>query len=376
MSEMLLVTWDGGGNVPPALALAGELAGRGHAVRVLGHAGVEPAVRAAGLPFAAFGTARPFSSAASNSPVALVRTFGDRAMGADVVAELDARPADLVVVDCLLFGAMDALARRGTPYVVLEHFFDGYLRGPGLKNPIGVGLRLRGLRPTRLLDGARVCLVATLRELDPGTATRPNVAHTGPFVTGVPAAPSTPTVLLSLSTYRFPGLADAWQRALDAVAELPVRVIATTGPVVDPAALRPGANTELRAWAPHDEVMPDATVLVGHGGHSTTMLALAHDLPMLVIPMFALADQPLVGRAVAGAGAGLTLPKRAKPAEIRAAVERLLHEPEFRVAAARLGARVRALEGLHRGADLVEQQLAAGNAAMPPSTGSSGRSAG
>ena len=33
MSEILFVTWDGGGNVPPALGIATELAARGHTVR-------------------------------------------------------------------------------------------------------------------------------------------------------------------------------------------------------------------------------------------------------------------------------------------------------------------------------------------------------
>ena len=37
MPEILFVTWDGGGNVPPALCIATELATRGHRVRFLGH---------------------------------------------------------------------------------------------------------------------------------------------------------------------------------------------------------------------------------------------------------------------------------------------------------------------------------------------------
>ena len=39
MAEILFVTWDGGGNVPPALGIAAELRPRGHArPRSLGHA--------------------------------------------------------------------------------------------------------------------------------------------------------------------------------------------------------------------------------------------------------------------------------------------------------------------------------------------------
>ena len=37
MARILAVTWDGGGNVPPMLGIAGELQRRGHQIRVLGH---------------------------------------------------------------------------------------------------------------------------------------------------------------------------------------------------------------------------------------------------------------------------------------------------------------------------------------------------
>jgi len=31
--------------------------------------------------------------------------------------------------------------------------------------------------------------------------------------------------------------------------------------------------------------MPEVSLVVGHGGHGTTMQALAHDLPVLLMPM-------------------------------------------------------------------------------------------
>ena len=40
MAEILFVTWDGGGNVPPALGIAAALTARGHAVRFVGHPGL------------------------------------------------------------------------------------------------------------------------------------------------------------------------------------------------------------------------------------------------------------------------------------------------------------------------------------------------
>lgn len=355
MSDLLFVTWDGGGNVPPLLALAARLQARGHAVRVMGHAQQTSAVVAAGLPFVPYAEARAFTSTAANSPARLLSLFGDKAMGRDVAAELRDRPADLVVVDCMLFGAMDAVRRHGTPYVVLEHLFDSYLRGPLVRSPMGWGLRAKGLPPIELLDAAQRCLVATLPELDAGPGPSTNRVHTGPFVSAPRARAAEPTVLVSLSTYRYPGMSAVWQRALDAVADVPVRVVATTGPAVDAGELRAPDNVEVREWAPHAEVMPNASVVVGHGGHSTTMLALAHGLPLMVLPLFRLGDQPLVGRSVQAAGAGLSLPKKSSPQQLRAALERLLVDPAFGAAAGVLAERIGELDGLTAAAEQVEE---------------------
>jgi MGT family glycosyltransferase len=173
-------------------------------------------------------------------------------------------------------------------------------------------------------------------------------------------------VLLSLSTYRYGGMLAVWQRALDAVGELPVRVVATTGPAVDAGRLRAPDNVELRDWASHDQVMPTVSAVVGHGGHATTMLALAHGLPLLVLPLFRFVDQPMVGRAVQDAGAGLTIAKSSSAQEIRGAVERLLADPGYAAGARRLAERIRDLDGLHRAADAVEALARAGGSALAP----------
>ena len=293
------------------------------------------------------------------TPLKVLATFGDRAMGADVIAELAARPADVVVVDCLLFSVMDALRSAGRSYVALEHSFDTCWRRMA-KGPFGLLLRLRGIKALALLDGGEPTMAATIPSLDTGHG---DVVHTGPVVSGVPATPSRPTVLVSLSTFAFKGLEPTWQRVLDAVAPLDARVIATTGPAVDAGRLRVPANVELHSWLPHTEVMPEVSMVVGHGGHATTMVALAHDLPLLVIPMDAMTDQPFIGKAVERAGAGRTMGRKSSPEKIRAAVEELLADGPHRAAAARLGAEVRSLPGAQLGADTVEALLTDGAAA-------------
>ena len=61
MADILFVTWDGGGAVPPALGIAQELRARGHALRFLGHAVQAEGLRAKGYDVVPGRHARAFS---------------------------------------------------------------------------------------------------------------------------------------------------------------------------------------------------------------------------------------------------------------------------------------------------------------------------
>jgi UDP:flavonoid glycosyltransferase YjiC (YdhE family) len=359
MSSFLFVTWDGGGNVPPALGIAAELRARGHAVRFLGHEGNRDAVTGQGLEFAAYGRAIPFTSREVNPPERMAEIFNDEGIAADMVEHARNAPTDVVVVDCLMLNALATARAEGLTYVPLVHLFDHYLREFWLRGPWGDVATARGYSPHESLDAAPLTLVATLGELDPATQGphRDHVVFTGPVVTA-PAprrlADLEPTVLVSLSTYNFPGQTESMQQILDAVDGLPARVVVTTGPVIDAASLRVPAAAELYEYVDHDLLMPDATMVVGHGGHATTMRALAHDLPLLVMPQHPMLDQTMVGDAVQRAGAGRLLPQHAPAAEIRPVVEELLADGPHRTAAAQLGAAIRAVRGAAIAADALE----------------------
>ena len=356
MAEILVVTWDGGGNVPPAVGIASELASRGHTVRFVGHPRQGEALSAAGFEVAPSRQARPFSALDRSSPLALVAMFGDRGLGRDVLDALADRPADLVVVDCLLYGVMAELRAAGTPYVVLEHLYDAYLRGGWMKGPMGLGMRLKRLQPTRSLAGARLRLVATLPTLDPaGARRRADLTWVGPVVPVAERVAGDPLVLVSLSTFRFPKMAACLQTILDACAGLDTRVVVTTGPVVDPAELKAPDNAEVHRFVPHAELMPRAALVVGHGGHGTTMQALAHDVPLVLMPMHPLLDQPMVARTVEATGAGRVVPKKATAAELAPVVTAMLADGPHRAAAARLGAEIRAMPGASNAADQLER---------------------
>jgi UDP:flavonoid glycosyltransferase YjiC (YdhE family) len=347
MAEILCVTWDGGGNVPPMLGIAAELQRGGHVLRVMGHPQQRDRVEAAGLEFVAYRQARPFRSTDSNTPPAMIAMFGDKAAGGDLLQECERRPAELVLIDCLMFGPLSAARKAGLPYATLEHFFDEYYRRGWLRGPLGLAMKAKRLAPSRIHAEARLQLVASLPELDPaGRRTLPsNLVFTGPVVTGVPATPGGPTVLVSLSTFNFPGQTETLQRVLDAVGGLDARVVVTTGPTIDPDDLHASRNTEVHAWLDHEALMPEVSLVIGHGGHATTMLALAHDVPLLVLPSHPMLDQPMVGKAIEASGAGRTLKTRSTPEELLPVIRELLADGPHRAAAARLGAAIRSRPG-------------------------------
>lgn len=121
-------------------------------------------------------------------------------------------------------------------------------------------------------------------------------------------------------------------------------VVATTG-AVDPAALRAPSNARVVRHVDHSELLGSTSLVIGHGGHATTARALGAGIPVLVMPMHPLMDQPAVRKAVTRLGVGTMLAKTASVEKIRDAVRRLLADDEIRAAARGMGAETRAKDG-------------------------------
>ena len=367
-TSTLFVTWDGGGNLPPALGIAAEVERRGGTARILGHERQRAAVEAAGLRFQSFARGRHWDSSQPASTVASLRgltgVFTDRGIAEDLLEAAAGEPTDAVVVDCLLFRAIQDAAASGLATVSLVHTFQQFLVGNTARGPIGLISSLRGVRPKTAWAAAQLSLICALAELDPATSgsLSPSALHIGPVWQGRPApavmSPGRPRVLVSLSTCWFPGQTETLQSVLDAVGQLEVDAVVTTGPSLDPAELRAAGNTEVLTYADHGELMKDVSLVVGHGGHSTAMRALSYDLPMLILPMHPMLDQSMVGQAIAACGAGRVLPRSAPPADIAAAVDELSHDGPHRTAAARLGAVIREHDGAALAVDRIEALVA------------------
>ena len=117
MSRILFVTPHAGGNVPPTLEIARELVAAGHDVRALGHARLEAQFTDTGATFRPFLRARPWSPVAerpgTRSMLGWLRLASDRGIAADVRDELARRPAEVVVVDCMVPVALRPARRAG-----------------------------------------------------------------------------------------------------------------------------------------------------------------------------------------------------------------------------------------------------------------------
>jgi MGT family glycosyltransferase len=137
--------------------------------------------------------------------------------------------------------------------------------------------------------------------------------------------------------------------ALEAVAELPARVLLTVGRAMDVSCLGEiPANTRVEPWIPQHDVLDHATVVACHGGSGTVFGALAAGVPLVICPLFA--DQSANGRVIESARAGRVVAGRSLApgglrglgpddvAPLRDAIERVLDDPSYRRAANRIAA--------------------------------------
>jgi MGT family glycosyltransferase len=148
---------------------------------------------------------------------------------------------------------------------------------------------------------------------------------------------------------------------LDAVADLPLRILFTIGEQSDPEALGPlPRSVHVERWVPQADVMPHAAAMVGHGGSGSTLMAMAAGVPLAVVPLFA--DQPYNARRIAQLGAGIALEGGIEAvAELPRAIRTLIEEPRYRRQAGRVAAEVATLPPVDHAVRVLED-LALGRA--------------
>jgi MGT family glycosyltransferase len=391
--KILVAGWDSGGGVEAVQTVVRRAVRRGHQVRVLGTEGLRSRFESAGADFSRYRYAPDNDTRQRETdllkewevrtPVGMFVRVRDRLMFGparlfcrDLTEELDREPADVVVVDTMIPSALSGAEAAGVPSVLLMH--GPYLLprpgapaiGTGFLPPHGRLGRLRdrtaaslamgvfrtgmpvlnqaraefGLAPLRDLDdlvaSASRVLVCTSPSYDFAAGAVPgNVRYVGPQLDDADGgswdhpwagADKRPLVLVSLSSTVM-GQEDLLQRAADALGQLAVYALVTTGPAVDPAVIRAPQNVSVRRWACHAGVLPHCSAVVTHGGHGTVLKALAAGVPLVIAPLGR--DQPDNAARVIRAGAGLRVRRTADIATLQRAISRVLDDHRYQDAA-------------------------------------------
>jgi len=395
--DFLLASWGTLGNLSPMLTAARRLRQNGHYIRVMADPAMRREVEASGFAFVTWRRA-PTGTAADPVDVSDIQDFLRRAIfdpaalyAADIRDEIGRMPTDAVLVLDALFGGALGAEASGVPFALLSpHVSLRPLPGmppvtSGLSQPktpeqraevdaanAGMAETLNaflpgfnsaradlGLAPLAdvfdLFDRANRLLLATSQAFDfQADALPDNFRYVGPLL-DVPnwsrslqaeawrapwsARSGRPRALIACSTGA-QGQRDMFQRIIGAMETVEIDALATAGPNLNVADLKAPKNVHVIRGAPHDLVMKDVSMVISQGGHGTTTRSLINGLPQLVLPMGR--DQAANAARIEAKGAGLQLPPTASEADIAAAVNRLIAEPQFRMAASLLGEAMKA----------------------------------
>jgi MGT family glycosyltransferase len=390
---VLLGAFGDAGHAFPAIALGRALRERGHEVVVETWEKWREAVEGEGLGFTAaeeYKTFPPPPPGSDEGP-----SVADAALALAPYLE-ETRP-DVVVSDVLTLAPALAAERVGlrwatlVPHVWAEHEagmpFFAFGAGPPRTVvgralwrgalPVLVGGLERGRRelnrsreavglpPLERFHGGtspELALVATFPQLEYPRRWPAHVHVTGPMPFEVPHPEvevpegDEPLVVVAPSTAQDPECRLV-RVALEALAEEPVRVVATLNGHVPDEAVEVPRNAVLSLWLSYSQVMPLADLVVTHGGHGTVARALGEGVPVLCCPV--VGDMAETGARVHWAGAGLMVPWRLTGRRsVRWAARRILGDPSFAARAGEIAAWGREHDGAARGAGLVEELAA------------------
>jgi MGT family glycosyltransferase len=164
-----------------------------------------------------------------------------------------------------------------------------------------------------------------------------------------------PLVYLTLGTVFNLESGDLFSRALAGLRDLPVDLVVTVGRQLDPEELGPQpANVHLARYIPQSSLLPRCDLVVSHGGSGSVLGALAHGLPMVLLPIGA--DQPRNAARCAELGIARVLDAvAATPEHVAEAVSAALADPGARRAAERMRDELAALPGPAHAVHLLER---------------------
>jgi UDP:flavonoid glycosyltransferase YjiC (YdhE family) len=374
------------GHLHPLVPVARALADAGHDVRFAADAAIKPMVERAGFRHVQAGInfgapeARPLMEAAmaktgsEHEEFVMRRGFGGllaERMAADLLALPEVRSADLLVRDCTEFGAAVAAERLDIPHAAVSIVAAGFQPRwrEWLAEPLGALRAAHGLPadPEAVMPFRYLTLhpfppsflgpirYPTDHAIRPAPFDRSGDEALPAWIDELPA--DRPTVYATLGTV-FNGRADLFAAFLAGLRDEPVNLILTVGRDQDPAQF--GAqppNVRIERYVPQSLVFSRCDAVLTHGGSGTIVAALAHGLPLVVVPISA--DQPQNAARAEALGVGRAVePVGLTPDAVRDAVRAVLGDPAYRRNAERLRAEIAWLPGPSRAVALLERLAA------------------
>lgn len=389
--RVLLGAFGDAGHAFPIIALGRALRARGHDVVLETWSRWQEDVEREGMRFAPAPEYHVFPT--QERPLKPYEAV-QRATG--VTRELVARERpDVVVSDILTLAPALAAELEGVPWATLIPHVDP--RGESGWPPYSIGARLPrtaigrrwwglwdplldrglslgraelnetrgrlGLAPLEHVHGGisrQLALVATFPQLEyPRRVAVPNTHAVGPLQWEPPFGDvelpdgNAPLVLVAPSTAQ-DREGHMLRAALAAMADLPVRVLASTNRRGETHGFDVPPNARLVDWVSYSRTMPLCDLVVCHVGHGTLMRALTAGVPVVACP--AAGDMNENAARADWAGVGIRLPRRlVTETGIRLAVQRALATPSLAVRTRALADWAAEHDAGTRAAELVEQ---------------------
>lgn len=382
--RVLVCTTAGAGHFGPMAPFGRACMEAGHDVVVAAPASFAPAVRSAGFEHAPFDDVAPevMSAVFARLP-GLPTDEANAVVMRDVFGRLDSQAA---------LPAMTATISTWRPHVVLREpceFASWVAAGKAGVPQVRIGIGLYALNEI-LLDHAADALhelrslagvtddqsLDTLRSSPYFTVVPPSfdsapVADVTPLRfrhsdAGSPEAslpppwgdPALPFVYVTFGsvTATLGPFGSIYPAVVAALADVPARILLTTGEGMDPASIGPvPANLRIERWWPQADVMPGCAAVVGHGGFGTTITTLAAGVPQVVVPLFA-SDQFLNGTRIAELGAGVCLEGGVDAAGgLPDALQQVLADPSYRAIAGSLADEIGTLPPMSAAVPIIER---------------------
>jgi MGT family glycosyltransferase len=388
--NFLIVTIEGGGNIPPILNLTKQLVHSGHQVTILSEPWFKKLAESNGANFVAF---KEYFTKTDRKKDILEDwksqkngfenvIFGPaKIVVTETIAAIQANSIDVLIVDVILPGGLIAGEAMKIPRVCLFHMPEylpainrppgglGLVPGKGILgklrdqvfgtifnqvfnqylpkiNAMRVSLNLpKQKNVADLFHSTDLRIIQTSPAFDfPILPTPANVVYTGPILDDPdwvkpwqnqwPKADKRPLVVVSLSS-TFQNQKKALTQCINALGSMEVRGLVTLGLAMEGEQFELPENVKVIANGSHAAIFPHADAVITHAGHGTVMRALANGLPMVCMPFGR--DQGDNAAKVEYHGVGIQISQKANASKIRKSMQQILENKDYKVNARKLG---------------------------------------